>query len=56
VLVEGHSKNDESKLMGRTDTGKLVNIDNNDVSLIGKVVNVKITEALTWSLNGIVAD
>lgn len=55
VLVEGKSKNDENKLMGRTDTGKLVNINTSDISLTGKLVDTKITEALTWSLNGEVA-
>ena len=56
VLVEGLSKNDENKLMGRTDTGKLVNFNSNDISLIGKLVDVKITESLTWSLNGMLQD
>ncbi|HCW03802.1 MAG TPA: tRNA (N6-isopentenyl adenosine(37)-C2)-methylthiotransferase MiaB, partial [Clostridium sp.] len=51
VLVEGKSKNDESKLSGRTDTGKLVNFVGNEDS-IGKIVEVKITQALTFSLNG----
>lgn len=51
VLVEGISKNDEDKLMGRTRTGKLVNFKGNKQS-IGKLVNVKIIEALTFSLNG----
>lgn len=56
VLVEGTSKNDENKLMGRTDSGKLVNIDTNNKSLIGTICSVKIKEALTWSMNGILAD
>jgi len=56
VLVEGTSKNDENKLMGRTDTGKLVNINVNDKSLIGNIVKVKINEALTWSLNGVIPE
>jgi tRNA-2-methylthio-N6-dimethylallyladenosine synthase len=51
VLVEGFSKNDSSKLMGRTRTGKLVNFAGSADS-IGKLVNVKITEALSFSLNG----
>lgn len=51
VLVEGTSKNDENKLMGRTRTGKLVNFTGNKNN-IGKLVNVKITEALSFSLNG----
>lgn len=53
VLVEGTSKNDESKLMGRTDTGKLVNFASTDMNLSGKLVDIKIINALTWSLNGI---
>jgi tRNA-2-methylthio-N6-dimethylallyladenosine synthase len=51
VLVEGFSKNDSSKLMGRTTTGKLVNFSGSEDS-IGKIVSVKITEALSFSLNG----
>lgn len=51
VLVEGPSKNDETRLSGRTDTGKLVNFTGNQ-ALIGKIVDVRITQALTWSLNG----
>lgn len=56
VLAEGISKNDESKLMGRTDTGKLVNFSSKDMNITGKIVDVKITEALTWSLNGILIE
>jgi len=51
VLVEGVSKNDSTKLMGRTRTGKLVNFKGNEDS-IGKLVQVKITEALSFSLTG----
>ncbi|GLC32670.1 tRNA (N6-isopentenyl adenosine(37)-C2)-methylthiotransferase MiaB [Clostridium omnivorum] len=51
VLVEGLSKNDSSKLMGRTRTGKLVNFAGKEES-IGKLVNVKITNAQTFSLIG----
>ena len=51
VLVEGPSKNDSEKLMGRTRTGKLVNFAGSKDS-IGKIINVKITEALSFSLNG----
>lgn len=52
VLVEGLSKNDENKLTGRTRAGKLVNFSGGDISLKGKLVNVKITEPQTWSLLG----
>ncbi|WP_010240777.1 tRNA (N6-isopentenyl adenosine(37)-C2)-methylthiotransferase MiaB [Clostridium arbusti] len=51
VLVEGTSKNNESKLMGRTRTGKLVNFEGAKDS-IGKLVNVKITKAHSFSLYG----
>ncbi|MFL0246627.1 tRNA (N6-isopentenyl adenosine(37)-C2)-methylthiotransferase MiaB [Candidatus Clostridium stratigraminis] len=51
VLVEGTSKNDSTKLMGRTRTSKLVNFTG-DFNSIGKLVNVQITEALSFSLNG----
>lgn len=52
VLVEGYSKNDETKLTGRTRTGKLVNFTGGNIDLKGKLVNVKITEPQTWTLLG----
>ncbi len=52
ILVEGYSKNDESRLTGRTRTGKLVNFTGGDISLKGSLVNVKITEPQTWTLLG----
>lgn len=51
VLVDGESKTDKNMLSARTDTGKIVNFPG-DKSLTGKYVNVQITEAKTWSLNG----
>ncbi|MFU0823851.1 tRNA (N6-isopentenyl adenosine(37)-C2)-methylthiotransferase MiaB [Clostridium sp.] len=51
VLVEGPSKNDETKLMGRTRTNKLVNFEGND-DIIGTLVKVKITKAQSFSLIG----
>lgn len=51
VLVEDLSKNDENKVMGRTRTGKLVNFGGSKDD-IGKLVNVKITKAHSFSLNG----
>ena len=51
VLVEGTSKNDESKWTGRTRTGRLVNFTGEDVK-VGDLVNVQITKALKFSLNG----
>jgi len=51
VLVEGPSKNDDAVLSGYTRHQKLVNF-HGDPSLIGEIVNVKITEAKTWHLFG----
>ncbi|OOM80703.1 tRNA (N6-isopentenyl adenosine(37)-C2)-methylthiotransferase MiaB [Clostridium sp. BL-8] len=51
VLVEGTSKNDESKLMGRTRNGRLVNFEGGE-DLIGKLANVKIVKANSFSLIG----
>ncbi len=51
VLVDGVSKNNDKTLSGRLDSSKIVNFVG-DESLVGKYVNVKITEAHTWSLNG----
>ncbi|MGV8984185.1 tRNA (N6-isopentenyl adenosine(37)-C2)-methylthiotransferase MiaB [Clostridium sp.] len=51
VLVEGYSKNDKSKLTGRTRTGKLVNFEGN-YKAIGDLVSVQITDARSFSLNG----
>lgn len=51
ILVEGISKNDETKLMGRTRNGKLVNFEG-DKSLIGKLINLKIVRAQPFSLIG----
>ena len=51
VLVEGTSKNDDTKFMGRTRTGKLVNFIGNKDS-IGNLVNIKITKAHSFSLYG----
>lgn len=51
VLVEGTSKNDETKLTGRTRNGRLVNFTG-DKNSIGKLVNIKITKAQSFSLTG----
>lgn len=51
VLVEGTSKYDENILAGYTDHYKLVNFKG-EKSLIGKIVDVKITIAKTWFLLG----
>ncbi|MGG3694129.1 tRNA (N6-isopentenyl adenosine(37)-C2)-methylthiotransferase MiaB [Heyndrickxia ginsengihumi] len=51
VLVEGESKNNPEILAGYTRKNKLVNFKA-PKSVIGKLVQVKIIEAKTWSLDG----
>lgn len=51
VLIEGISEKDENKVFGYTDTMKLVNVLNAKED-IGKIINVKITEAKSFSLDG----
>ena len=52
VLVEGFSKKNESVLSGRNRKNKLINFVG-DESKIGQIVNVKITDVKSFSLNGI---
>ena len=51
VLIEGPSTKGDNIYSGYTDTMKLVNVkcDKED---LGKIINVKITDAKSWSLNG----
>lgn len=56
VLVEGKSKNNDEVLSGRTRQNKMINFTGGDESLIGKLVNVEIKEARTFSLNGVLVD
>ena len=51
ILVDGYSKNDKEILTGRTDTNKVVNFKGNE-ELIGKMINIKITEEHKWYLTG----
>ena len=55
VLVEGESKKDPDVLAGYTERNKVVNFKGSK-SMIGQIVEVEITEARTWSLNGVVVD
>lgn len=50
-LVLGVSEKNENKVSGYTENMKLVNIYG-DKSLIGKIINVKITDAKSFSLDG----
>lgn len=51
VLVEGESRKNSEVLSGHTRTNKVVNFRGPN-SLIGQLVNVKITDAKMWSLDG----
>ena len=53
VLIEGVSEKNEDLCCGYTDTMKLVNVKCSK-DYIGKIINVKITEAKTWSLDGVI--
>ena len=55
VLVESVSRTNSEFMSGRTDGGKIVNF-RGDESMVGKILDVKITEAKTWSLLGEIAD
>ena len=52
VLVQGRSEKDNKKVYGYTETMKLVNINGSE-DLIGQIVDVKIVEAKSFSLDGI---
>ena len=51
ILVDGTSKNNDSILTGRTMTNKVVNFEGTN-DLIGKIINIKITEEHKWYLKG----
>lgn len=51
VLVDGPSKKNEQIFSGYTETNKLVNFVNKN-AVPGDIVEVKITDCKTWSLNG----
>ena len=51
ILVDGESKTSKEHMMGRTDSGKIVNFKGSP-ELKGKYVDVKITNAKQWSLEG----
>ena len=55
VLVDGVSRKDASEIKGRTQNNRVVNFPG-DRRLIGRFVNVRITEALAHSLRGEMID
>ena len=52
VMVEGPSKNDENRLMGRTATNKIILWDKQGTEKVGELVKVTIKTAQTWILKG----
>ncbi len=55
ILVEGLSKKDNKQLRGRTENNRVVNFKGSQ-ELIGRFIDVEITEALPNSLRGSLAD
>ena len=51
VLVIGNNTNGRDGMYGYTNTNKLINF-NGCENLIGKIIDVKVTSAKTWSLDG----
>ena len=51
ILVEGASKRDAAELMGRTECNRVVNFVGQS-DLIGRMVDVKVTETRSYSLRG----
>lgn len=54
VLLENVSEKDSNMLAGYTDTMKLVNVKASK-DMLGKIVDVKITDVKTWSMDGEIA-
>jgi tRNA-2-methylthio-N6-dimethylallyladenosine synthase len=53
ILVEGPSKKDRAELMGRTGNNRIVNfVAGGDAALVGRMIDVRITQALPHSLRG----
>jgi tRNA-2-methylthio-N6-dimethylallyladenosine synthase len=54
ILVEGPSKKDERELMGRTENNRIVNFAGGPraAELVGRMIDVRITQALPHSLRG----
>jgi tRNA-2-methylthio-N6-dimethylallyladenosine synthase len=57
ILVEGPSKKNPAELMGRTECNRIVNFDGGPHAgrLVGRMIDVRITQALPHSLRGEVA-
>ena len=51
-LVTGIAKKRSDQLQARTECNRVVNFDLENMSFIGKLVDIEITEALSYSLLG----
>ena len=51
VLVEGPSRKDARELMGRTECNRVVNFEG-DARLVGRMIDVRITRSLAYTLRG----
>jgi tRNA-2-methylthio-N6-dimethylallyladenosine synthase len=52
ILVEGPARKSPRQMCGRTENNRVVNFEATDTGLVGRFVDVEITEALTNSLRG----
>ena len=52
VLVDGESKNGNGMLMGYTEHNKVCHFKSDDLSLVGKIVKVHVTEVKSWFMIG----
>ncbi len=53
VLVTGYSRKNKQVLAGRTENNRVVNFKG-DENLIGQLIKIKITKAMTYSLRGVI--
>jgi tRNA-2-methylthio-N6-dimethylallyladenosine synthase len=53
ILVEGPSRKDAQELCGRSENNRVVNFAGSEADLIGRFIDVEITQALHFSLRGV---
>tara|TARA_Y100000310_G_scaffold323672_2_gene384411 strand:+ start:8865 stop:10217 length:1353 start_codon:yes stop_codon:yes gene_type:complete len=56
ILVSGRSKKDRGQLQGRTENNRVINFCASDASMIGRFVEIEISEALPNSLRGVLKE
>jgi tRNA-2-methylthio-N6-dimethylallyladenosine synthase len=56
ILITGKAKKDQNQLSGRTENNRVVNFESTREDLIGKIVKIKVVEALPNSLRGELQD